>query len=81
MKRQPKQPSAFQQIFFTVVTFTILGGAGSLILASQPNPSPQQSRIFETCNDTWKLGVGAIFGLMGATNPAGKNDDDDLSTP
>ena len=70
MHRNQKSPSTFQQIFFTVVAFTVLGGTGSIVLSSQPNPSPQQSRIFETANDTWKLGVGAIFGLMGATNPA-----------
>ncbi|MBD2018725.1 hypothetical protein H6F43_00825 [Leptolyngbya sp. FACHB-36] len=79
MKRQPKQPSAFQQIFCTVGAITVLSGVGAIVLANQPNPSAQQSRIFETCNDTWKLGVGAIFGLMGATNPAGKNDDDEMT--
>lgn len=79
MNRHLKPPSTFQQIFSTVVAFTVLGGVGSIILSNQPNPSPQQVRIFETCNDTWKLGVGAIFGLMGATNPA-KSEKEDSET-
>ncbi len=26
----------------------------------------QQNRVFETCNTTWNMGIGAIFGLLGS---------------
>jgi hypothetical protein len=59
-------PPAFQQIFFTVVCFTLLSGGASFRLAAKDNLSPQQNRIFETCNTTWNMGIGAIFGLLGS---------------
>ena len=57
---------AFQQVFFTVVCFTFLSGGTSLWLAAKNNLSPQQTRVFETCNTTWNMGIGAIFGLLGS---------------
>jgi hypothetical protein len=61
---------AFQQVFFAVIFFTLLSGCSSIWLASQKTLSKEQSRIFETCNTTWNMGIGAIFGLLGskATN-------------
>ncbi|MBD2744849.1 hypothetical protein [Coleofasciculus sp. FACHB-1120] len=67
MNRQLKNPSIFQQIFFTVVTLTLLSGVGAIALSTQSNLSSQQNRIFEICNTTWNLGIGAIFGLLGST--------------
>lgn len=61
-----KLPPAFQQVFFTVVCFTLLSGGASLWLADKDNLSPQQTRVFETCNTTWNMGIGAIFGLLGS---------------
>lgn len=61
-----KITSAFQQVFFTVICFTLLSGGVSLWLASHEYLSPQQTRIFETCNTTWNMGIGAIFGLLGS---------------
>jgi hypothetical protein len=57
---------AFQQIFFTVICFTLLSGGASFWLAAKDNLSPQQNRVFETCNTTWNMGIGAIFGLLGS---------------
>lgn len=56
----------FQQVFFTVVCFTFLSGTVSIWLSSKSNLSPQQTRVFETCTNTWNMGVGAIFGLLGS---------------
>jgi hypothetical protein len=61
-----KCPPAFQQVFFTVVCFTLLSGGASFWLAAKDNLSPQQTRIFETSNTTWNMGIGAIFGLLGS---------------
>lgn len=66
MKSNVNVTPAFQQVFFTVVCLTLLSGATSFNLASQANLSREQARIFETCNTTWNMGVGAIFGLLGS---------------
>ena len=66
MNNNLKITPAFQQVFFTVVCFTLLSGGVSLWLAAIENPSPQQTRVFETCNTTWSMGIGAIFGLLGS---------------
>jgi hypothetical protein len=58
-------PQAFQQVFFTTVFLTILSGGGSFWLSQNPKLTPNQTRIFETLNTTWNMGIGAIFGLLG----------------
>lgn len=58
--------SAFQQIFFTVLCFTLLSGSGSIWLAGQGKLSPEQTRVFETLNTTWNMGIVAILGLLGS---------------
>ncbi len=69
---------AFQQVFFTAVCFTLLSGGASFWLAAKDNLSPQQNRVFETCNTTWNMGIGAIFGLLGskATDLFQSNDEE-----
>jgi hypothetical protein len=57
---------AFQQVFLTVVCLTLLSGGTSLWLASKGNLSSQENRVFENCNTTWNMGIGAIFGLLGS---------------
>jgi hypothetical protein len=75
-----KLTPAFQEIFLTVVCLTLLSGGGSFWLAAKDNLSPQQNRVFETCNTTWNMGIGAIFGLLGsrATNlfPSNKGEEE-----
>jgi hypothetical protein len=66
MNNNVKITPAFQQVFFTVVCLTLLSGGTSLWLASHDHLSPQETRIFETCNTTWNMGIGAIFGLLGS---------------
>jgi hypothetical protein len=61
-----KLTPVFQEIFCTVICFTLLSGGASFWLAGKDNLSPQQSRVFETCNTTWNMGIGAIFGLLGS---------------
>ncbi|GBE94584.1 hypothetical protein [Nostoc cycadae] len=56
----------FQQIFFTVIFLTLLSGGSSVLLASQGKLLPEQTRVFEICNTTWNMGIGAIFGLLGS---------------
>lgn len=62
-------PSLFQQVFFTVVAFTLFSGGGAITLASQSKLTPEQTRILETLDTTWKIGIGTIFGLLGSKTP------------
>ena len=56
----------FRWIFSAVLGLTILSLAVSIALSLQPGPmSPQQASLFEACSTTWKLGFGAIVGLLG----------------
>jgi hypothetical protein len=79
MKPNSNFPPAFQQVFFTAVSLTVLSGAMSFNLAAKDNLTPQQTRIFETCTTTWNMGIGAIFGLLGskATDLLGRSNEED----
>jgi hypothetical protein len=59
-------PPAFLLVFSTVLFLTILSGATSLWLASQPNLSEYQVRVLENSTATWQTGIGGIFGLLGS---------------
>jgi hypothetical protein len=61
-----KTTPAFRLVFSTVVGFTLLSGATSIWLSTEDHLTPQQTRVFETCNTTWNMGIGAIFGLLGS---------------
>jgi hypothetical protein len=53
----------FTLIFLTVVTFTALSMLISVVLAMRA-PSDPANQVLAACLDTWKLGVGAIVGLL-----------------
>ena len=74
---RPQSPSRFQYVFATVIFFTSLSGGVSFWISTEDRPSPQQVRIFETCNSTWNMGVGAIFGLLGSKVVQDDDDNDD----
>lgn len=58
---------AFKWVFFTTVALTITSGVSAGAIASQNHElSAHQTRVFETCNTTWNMGIGAIFGLLGS---------------
>ena len=58
--------SAFELVFVSILALTIISLAVSVYLAvSIANPSDQVKGLIETCSTTWKLGFGAIVGLIG----------------
>jgi hypothetical protein len=57
--------SLFKWVFFTVVSLTTLSLVTSILLSFNSTPSPLQISLFETCTTTWKMGFGAIVGLIG----------------
>jgi hypothetical protein len=61
----PQSLSAFQQVFATVTCLTLLSGGVSLCLSMQDYISPEQASIIKTGNDTYKIGMVAICGLLG----------------
>ena len=74
--------STFQYVFLTVVSFTLLSGGYSVYLANKGNLTPEQTRIFETCNTTWNMGIWAVVGLLGskATNLLSNDEEDNLES-
>jgi hypothetical protein len=57
---------AFLLVFVTTTSFTLLSGGCSVWLSGHDSLSSHQTRVFETCNTTWNMGIGAIFGLLGS---------------
>jgi hypothetical protein len=63
----PKIPlsPAFKLVVLIVTGLTVLSLAVSIFLALDPNKSDQINGLIETCSTTYKLGFGAIVGLIG----------------
>lgn len=56
----------FKLVFLTVVALTVLSGATAVLMAFVGDGvKPNQQAVFESMNTAWKLGLGAIFGLLG----------------
>ncbi len=73
----PESPSPFEYVFATVVCITFLSGGMSFWISTEVQLSPQRERIFENCNRTWNMGVGAIFGILGSKVVQDDQDDDE----
>ncbi len=55
----------FKLIFSTVVALTLLALIVNVLLAIFGSESEQVKAAAETCSTTYKMGFGAIVGLMG----------------
>jgi butyrate kinase len=56
----------FKMVFLTVAAVTILCGIGQVAMAmSLGTPSAMQSDAFQSLGFAWKVGFGAIVGLIG----------------
>jgi hypothetical protein len=55
----------FKLIFLSVLLLTVLSLVVAIILSFQNTLSLQQVSLFDTCSTTWKMGFGAIVGLIG----------------
>jgi hypothetical protein len=58
---------AFKLIFLSVLALTFLSYVGSLFLAvfDASHPTENVKQLIDTFSTTWKLGFGAIIGLIG----------------
>lgn len=55
----------FNLVFATVVGLTLVALVSNLLLAFFGNDSDQMVAAAETCSTTYKMGFGAIVGLLG----------------
>jgi hypothetical protein len=55
----------FQLVLLIVTSLTVLSLGVSLFLSFLGPLTPQQASLFETCSSSWKMGFGAIVGLVG----------------
>ncbi len=61
--------SMFMWVLLIVTVMTVLAGVAQMVLAerwSQPNPNEQN--VFDTMATAWKMGFGALIGLLGGKN-------------
>jgi len=69
-KPQPVPPiitlsPQFKLIFLSVLSLTLLSLIASVVLVLFAKDSDEVKRLVETCSTTWKLGFGAMIGLIG----------------
>jgi hypothetical protein len=57
----------FKLVFLSLLGITVLSIIVScpLAITMGPNPSDTKKALFDACLTTWKLGFGAIIGLLG----------------
>ena len=58
-------PVSFRMVFFSAVLLTILSLAGSILMALLGPANLHTNVILDMCSTTWKMGFGAILGLIG----------------
>lgn len=55
----------FKLVLFIALGLTLLSLLTSILLAIIATPSEDTKRLIETCSTTYKMGFGAIIGLIG----------------
>jgi hypothetical protein len=75
MKRFP----IYQQLLIASFAFTAFSGGTAAHLASQPQITPQQSELFQTCKKLFEGGVLGVGGLLVVVARVGRLPDDQSS--
>jgi bifunctional N-acetylglucosamine-1-phosphate-uridyltransferase/glucosamine-1-phosphate-acetyltransferase GlmU-like protein len=58
--------SNFRLTLATLTALAVISGGTAVAISNQSDAlNPQQEQIIITCNDTWKITIGAIAGLLG----------------
>ncbi|MBY0527267.1 MAG: hypothetical protein K2R98_27980 [Gemmataceae bacterium] len=52
-------------VFATIVALTLLSAGISVYLTTHREPTEQDKLLLGVMTDTWKMGFGAILGLIG----------------
>ncbi len=58
----------FKMTFWAILGLTILSLAASFAMIWLRVDTPEAKSFVETCNSTWKMGVGAIIGMLAGRN-------------
>lgn len=59
--------SHFKMIFICILLITVSCGVGNFWMAMGiQQPTSSQQDVMSTMSTVWKMGVGSIFGLLGA---------------
>lgn len=66
MEAGPQPTSQFKLVFASVVAFSLVALLLDVLIAVFVHDSEPVRAVAETCATTYKLGFGAIVGLMGA---------------
>lgn len=64
-ENEPRPAGHFGLVFVTVVGLTLIALLLSVLLALAGGDSEQAARAAEACTTTYKMGFGAIVGLLG----------------
>lgn len=54
----------FNLIFLSILGLTVLSQIIAVFLSLKKNVSPQQMHMLEACITTWKMGFGAVIGML-----------------
>jgi hypothetical protein len=65
MPAPPPISSRFKLTFISALGLTVLSAVIVVYLASLPNPTEEQKRLVEVFASSWKMGFGAVVGLIG----------------
>jgi hypothetical protein len=57
-------PRHFKMIFLSVLGLTVLSLATNVALVWFKVDTPQAKSLIEACNGTWRMGFGAIIGML-----------------
>ncbi len=60
-----KLTPAFKLAFGSVLVLTVGSLVAAIFLSLADEPNDQQKLLIETCSTCWKMGFGAIVGLIG----------------
>lgn len=63
--RPQSSVSVFRLVFTTVVVLSLISLALAIYFATRTNLSAAQQQMLDTCSTCWKLGFGAIVGMIG----------------
>ena len=57
--------STFRYVFVAVAVLSVLSLGLAFLLADLTEPTRAQEQLLETCSTCWKMGFGAIVGMIG----------------
>ena len=61
--------SVFMRVLLIVTGITVLAGVAQMVLAERwSQPTPNEQTVFDAMATAWKMGFGALIGLLSGKN-------------